>query len=53
MKLFDTIVRDRTDALFVGPGPFFNGRRVQLAQLATATRSPRSMRSGSMSKSVG
>ena len=33
-EAFDTIVRDRPDALFVGPGPFFNGRRVQLAQLA-------------------
>ena len=28
------IGRERPDALFVGPGPFFNSRRVQLAQLA-------------------
>jgi ABC-type uncharacterized transport system substrate-binding protein len=31
---FETIGRERPDALFVGPGPFFNSRRVQLAQLA-------------------
>ena len=30
---FAAMMRDRPDALFVGPGPFFNGRRVQLAQL--------------------
>ena len=34
MKLSTPSLRDRPDALFVGPGPFFNGRRVQLAQLA-------------------
>jgi ABC-type uncharacterized transport system substrate-binding protein len=30
---FTAMMRDRPDALFVGPGPFFNSRRVQLAQL--------------------
>src|SRR5262249_56560422 len=31
---FANIVRERPDALFVGNGPFFNARRVQLALLA-------------------
>jgi putative tryptophan/tyrosine transport system substrate-binding protein len=31
---FGIISRDRPDALFIGPGPFFAGRRVQLTQLA-------------------
>ena len=31
---FEIIGRERPDALVVGPGPFFNSRRVQLAQLA-------------------
>ena len=31
---FEIIGRERPDALFVGPGPFFNSRRVQFAQLA-------------------
>ena len=31
---FAIIGRERPDALVVGPGPFFNSRRVQLAQLA-------------------
>ena len=32
---FATFVRERPDALFVAPDPFFGGRRVQLATLAT------------------
>jgi putative tryptophan/tyrosine transport system substrate-binding protein len=32
---FATLVRERPDALFVGPGAFFVSRRVQLAHLAT------------------
>ena len=32
---FVTLVRERPDALFVGPGSFFVSRRVQLAHLAT------------------
>jgi putative ABC transport system substrate-binding protein len=31
---FTALVRDRADALFVGPDPFFNSRRVQLANVA-------------------
>jgi ABC-type uncharacterized transport system substrate-binding protein len=31
---FEIIGRERPDALIVGPGPFFNSRRVQMAQLA-------------------
>jgi putative tryptophan/tyrosine transport system substrate-binding protein len=37
---FATFVRERPDALFVGPSPFFTSRRVQLAQLATLHRVP-------------
>jgi ABC-type uncharacterized transport system substrate-binding protein len=31
---FDALVRERVDALFVGPDAFFNTRRVQLANMA-------------------
>ena len=31
---FDSMVREKADALFVAPGSFFNTRRVQLAILA-------------------
>jgi putative ABC transport system substrate-binding protein len=31
---FEIIGREQPDALIVGPGPFFNSRRVQMAQLA-------------------
>ena len=37
---FATVVRERPDALFVGPGPFFTARRVQLALLAAIHRVP-------------
>src|SRR5262249_44034915 len=37
---FATFARDRLDALFVGPGPFFTTRRVQLALLAAVQRGP-------------
>ena len=37
---FVDLVRERPDAVFVGPGPFFTGRRVQLAQLAVLHRLP-------------
>src|SRR5215831_4067126 len=32
---FESMERERPDALFVGPDPFFTARRVQLAHLAT------------------
>jgi putative ABC transport system substrate-binding protein len=37
---FGSLVRERSEALLVGPGPFFTARRVQLAQLATLHRVP-------------
>jgi putative tryptophan/tyrosine transport system substrate-binding protein len=37
---FTSIVRDRADALFVGPDGFFNDRRVQFVTLATHHRIP-------------
>jgi len=37
---FAELVRERPDALFVAPGPFFSGRRVQLTQLAALHRLP-------------
>jgi putative ABC transport system substrate-binding protein len=37
---FETIGRERLDAVFVGTSAFLNGRRVQLAQLATFHRLP-------------
>jgi ABC-type uncharacterized transport system substrate-binding protein len=37
---FETIGRERPDAIFVGTSPFLNGRRVQLTQLATFHRLP-------------
>jgi putative ABC transport system substrate-binding protein len=32
---FATFVHERPDALFIGTGPFFTSRRVQIAHLAT------------------
>jgi putative ABC transport system substrate-binding protein len=40
---FDTFVRERPDALFVDPDPFFVSRRIQLVHLASGTRSLRHM----------
>jgi putative ABC transport system substrate-binding protein len=37
---FETMGRERPDAIFVGTTPFLNGRRVQLAQLAAFHRLP-------------
>jgi ABC-type uncharacterized transport system substrate-binding protein len=37
---FETIGRERPDAIFVGTSPFLNGRRVQLTQLAAFHRIP-------------
>jgi putative tryptophan/tyrosine transport system substrate-binding protein len=37
---FASLVQDRADALFVGPGAFFNARRVQLVGLAAHHRIP-------------
>ena len=37
---FEIIEREQPDALFVGPGPFFNSRRVQMAQLAARYAAP-------------
>jgi len=37
---FAELVRERPDVLFVAPGPFFSGRRVQLTQLAALHRLP-------------
>jgi putative ABC transport system substrate-binding protein len=39
---FETMSRERPDAVFVTTSPFFNGRRVQLAQLAAFHRLPAS-----------
>jgi putative ABC transport system substrate-binding protein len=39
---FATLARERPDALFVGPGPFFTIRRVQIVQLATRHAIPAS-----------
>jgi ABC-type uncharacterized transport system substrate-binding protein len=39
---FETIGRERPDAIFVGTSPFLNGRRVQLTQLAAFHRLPSS-----------
>jgi putative ABC transport system substrate-binding protein len=37
---FATLVRERSDALFIGSDPFFNSRRVQLVHLASHHRIP-------------
>ena len=50
---FETIGRNRPDALFVGASPFLNGRRVQLAQLAAFHQSPQAMRCVSAPRRAG
>jgi putative ABC transport system substrate-binding protein len=37
---FETIGREQPDALFVGPSPFFNSRRVQMVQWAARYAAP-------------
>jgi ABC-type uncharacterized transport system substrate-binding protein len=37
---FESMVREKADAVFVGASPFLNGRRVQLVQLAAFHRLP-------------
>jgi ABC-type uncharacterized transport system substrate-binding protein len=37
---FATVMRERPDALFVGPGPFFTARRVQIILLVAIHRMP-------------
>jgi putative tryptophan/tyrosine transport system substrate-binding protein len=37
---FASLARERPDALFISPGPFFTSRRVQIVQLATHHRIP-------------
>jgi putative ABC transport system substrate-binding protein len=47
---FETIGRERPDAVFVTTTPFFNGRRVQLTQLAAFHRVPQPMDCATMPK---
>jgi putative ABC transport system substrate-binding protein len=49
---FEMFARDRDDALLVGVGPPFNGRRVQLVQLATYYRIP-TMYAGRQNVEIG
>ena len=42
---FAIIARERPDALFVGGDPFFNDRRIQLANWRRTTACPRRIRS--------
>jgi putative ABC transport system substrate-binding protein len=50
---FATIVRNRADALFVGPDGFFNSRRVQFATLATRHGIPSAFGSREMVEAGG
>ena len=50
---FAMFARERIETLLVGPEPFFNSRRVQLAIMVRATQSPRSMAFAIMSKPEG
>jgi putative ABC transport system substrate-binding protein len=49
---FANLARERTDALFAGPGPYFTARRVQLTQLAARHAIP-AMYSQRLSVEVG
>lgn len=50
---FTTFMGERPDAVFVGLDPFFNSRRVQLVQLATAMPSRRHIQRVTLPKSAG
>jgi len=50
---FESIGRERPDALFVGPDPFLQNRRVQLAVLAARYTVPRPIRAVTMLKLAG
>jgi putative tryptophan/tyrosine transport system substrate-binding protein len=50
---FATFVRERPDALFVGLDPFFNSRRVQMAQLATLHKVPAAYASRDIAEAGG
>jgi putative tryptophan/tyrosine transport system substrate-binding protein len=52
-EAFATMVRERTEALFVGTDAFFFSRQVQFATLATLHRIPTHSASASMSKPAG
>jgi putative ABC transport system substrate-binding protein len=49
---FETIASERLDGLFISSGPFFAGRRVQLAHLATHYRIP-AVHSSSLYPEIG
>jgi putative ABC transport system substrate-binding protein len=50
---FATLSHERPDGLFVGPGPFFNSRRLQLAHWATRVAVPASFSSRQFVESGG
>ena len=50
---FATIVRDRSDALFVGLDAFLNARRAQLVNLASRHAVPAAFRTATLPKSAG
>jgi ABC-type uncharacterized transport system substrate-binding protein len=50
---FATVMRERPDALFVGPGAFFTSRRVQLANLTARAGCPQYIHYVTMPKLAG